>query len=240
MSSSPTLTQSRWLDAHVVLMNPKIPLEPFLPSRERNFRETHFIGIRHDGEFNPSSFFIRVHPWSIKLLVKAMAVPMIDEQAEMGAAMDQRALSYILNETEYRSSVVYQPAAWYDGEHLEGAMMAQFPADLRGSRWKRLSDCLDRVTQMHDKDQPSYEHSFYPLSVDQYWDRARNVNFMLLVTKEMQKTQVQWNQELSFTSQRLQEILDYEVDERNPAEQVLEEARNIVKAMGYNIKGKQG
>lgn len=220
-----------------MVTNPNIPLDPFLPTRERVFRDTHFIGTRHEGEFNPSSFFIRVHPWSIKLLVKAMAVPMIDEQADMGSVMDQRALSYILNETEYRSAVVYQPAGWFDGEHLEGAMMAQFPADLRGARWKRLSDTLDRAEQMHGKEL-SYRESFYELSVEKYWERAKNVNFMLLVCKELQKAQSQWNQELSFISQRLEDILDYEVDQRQPAEQVLEEARSMVKQMGYNISPK--
>lgn len=164
-----------------------------------------------------------------------MAVPMIDEEAELGTAMDQRSLSYILNETEFRSAVMYQPHTWYDGEHIEGGMMAQFPADLKGARWKRLSDCLDQLdleSLQHVK-RPTFLKSFYPKEIDDYWERARNLNFMILVAKELQKALDQWNQELAFHTQRLQDILDYEVDQRNTALEAIEAAKTLVKELKH-------
>ncbi|KAF2104333.1 hypothetical protein NA57DRAFT_51166 [Rhizodiscina lignyota] len=226
-----------WVDAHVVLLNPQIPLDIFLPVQDNNFRETHFIGTRNDGDFVPSVFFIHVHPWSIKLLVKAMAVPMIDELAELGSAMDRRALSYILDETEFRDSVIYQPWHWFhesfssnakEGSDRRGTLLAQFPSNLKAARWKQLADCLDRLHRIEENTAIPFEDTFYLEETERFWELARDVNFMLLVTKQLQKGLTEWNEDIAAASSRLEDVLSYDLDQKQQAMEAIEDVKKLV------------
>lgn len=189
-----------------------------------------------DGDFLPSVFFIHVHPWSIKLLVKAMAVPMIDELAELGSVMDQRALTYILNETDFRDSVVYQPWHWFDASsagpkddaNRKGTMLAQFPTSLKGSRWKLMSDCLDGLEKVENGKMIPLEDSFYSKEITRWWDLAKDVLFMLLITTELQKNLHDWNEDVAWASASLAEVLSYGMDQRQLALETIQEAKHIV------------
>jgi hypothetical protein len=229
------------MDAHVVCLNPQIPLEAFLPPQERNFRDTHFIGSRHDGEFTSSVFFIHVHAWSLKLLIKAMAVPMIDELAELGSLKDQRALGFILNETEFRDAVVYQPWHWFDASETDGTissaskkgrkkgtMLAQFPASLKGSRWKRLADCLDHLYGEADDTSTLHKDTFYAKETKEFWSLAQDVNFMFLITKEVQKNLDDWNDDVAAASSRLEDVMNFELDQKQQAVEAIQDAKKLV------------
>jgi len=83
-----------------------------------------------------------------------MAVPMIDDGAELGAtSKDASAMAYILNETDFRDSTIYMPRNWFDTKQLEkgfegtmGSLLAEFPSTLGGDRWKRKFSLLNWVS----------------------------------------------------------------------------------------------
>lgn len=181
-----------WHDADTIILNPHIPLSIFLPPDELSFRNTHFIGSRSDKHVNSGVFFVRVDVWSIKLLVKAMAVPLIDQKAELGPAMDQDALTYILNEGEFREHAYYHPPSWFHTEQGKdgfygkpGALLARFPGNLQGQRWKAMEDCLDDKKVHGGKWELPLSQTKYETEIEVYWERVRQAKKLL---EEMQET----------------------------------------------------
>ncbi|KAF1986911.1 glycosyltransferase family 34 protein, partial [Aulographum hederae CBS 113979] len=182
-----------WHDASTILLNPFIPLPVFLPPADPQYDAINFIGSRRFGELDSSVFFVRVAPWSVKLLVKAMAIPLIDELAELGpvtsagrelGTIDGTALAFILNETEFKSGALYEPRHWFNphsqakqgdqkpvqAPHFEGShgsLLAVFPGQLQGSRWKQMADCLSDVADAA-WERP-YEQTRYPAEIKEFW-----------------------------------------------------------------------
>lgn len=78
---------SRWFDADTVLLNSLIPLGTFLPP-EDPYEDIHFIGGRDHYGLNTGTFFIRVSAWSIHMLTKALALPLLQPDVDLGDNMD--------------------------------------------------------------------------------------------------------------------------------------------------------
>ena len=57
----------------MILLNPRMPLEIFLPPEE--FDHIHFLGTHDEEGLNCGVFFIRVHEWSVQMLLDVLAIP---------------------------------------------------------------------------------------------------------------------------------------------------------------------
>ena len=59
------------IDSKSLIINPHVPLEIFLPPS--GFEDIHLVTTKHRQEVDPSTFFIRAHPWAVRLLSKILA-----------------------------------------------------------------------------------------------------------------------------------------------------------------------
>ncbi|KAF2461885.1 hypothetical protein BDY21DRAFT_375811 [Lineolata rhizophorae] len=125
-----------WTDAHTVVLNPHVPLHAFVPPPD--FPTVHFVGPRTaSGALCSSSFFLRAHPWSLDLLTRALAYPLLNAPADpfsppgSGASdpaaapsldpdttMDALALAAALNASAASDDpahhhAIYPPRAWF-------------------------------------------------------------------------------------------------------------------------------
>lgn len=132
------LTRDRWIDADLILVNPSVPLESFLPPTDL-VESIHFLGGRDHNGLNTGTFFLRVSAWSVHMLNKAIGLAFYHPEIELGNSFDQVAMSHVLtndygfdekaqewehpNETisakAKRLSVVtrpflFQPREWYN------------------------------------------------------------------------------------------------------------------------------
>lgn len=93
-------TAARWVDADLILVNPGIPLEIFLPPAD--LEDIHFIGGRDHNGLNTGTFFLRVSQWSVHMLTKTLALPLNHPEIDLGNSMDQVAMSRIMGEDDGR------------------------------------------------------------------------------------------------------------------------------------------
>ena len=84
----------RWVDADLILVNPSIPLEIFLPPSDMD--DVHFLGGRDQNCLNTGTFFLRVSAWSVHMLTKALALPLTHPEIDLGNSMDQVAMAKIM------------------------------------------------------------------------------------------------------------------------------------------------
>ncbi|OCK78074.1 glycosyltransferase family 34 protein [Lepidopterella palustris CBS 459.81] len=175
-----------WCDASNLLLNPQIPLEAFLPPPDDQFNHVNFLGSTHAADLSTTAFFLRVSPWSVKLLVKAMALPMIDQSQDFGVNMDQASLGSVLNETDFRPSALYQPHSWYNTlqtssgiQGKAGDLLIQFPASLEGARWKYLAEWLADLEAHPKKWSKAFKDTAYISEIESYWNRIRDVRGVL-------------------------------------------------------------
>ncbi|KAF2085465.1 glycosyltransferase family 34 protein [Saccharata proteae CBS 121410] len=180
----PAKERAEWImyfDAPTILLNPSLPLSTFLPPPNSAFStDAHFIGARHrSGDLCATSFFLRVHPWSIRFVAKALAVPLIDPGAELGEDhQDAMAMAYILNETDFLEHALYQPRTWYNAERVAGGeadervaggLSVRFPAQLRGERWKAIADMLNETEAKPERFDRVVEKTGYLEDVRGFW-----------------------------------------------------------------------
>lgn len=192
------------------------------------------------GHLLPSCFFLHVHSWTLKFLVKAMSIPFLDSQAELGNRADATAMAYILNETDFRSNVFYEPEAWFgrsmtmDGWAGErGDMVVHFPRELGGARWKGLSEWLDQL----DRDAKIYELELpktqYPTEVEAFWYNVRQMRGTLkrAQDKVVEKGgQDKASQELNKAVERLKDVISFEPDSLTAVEEAVNRALAAIAA----------
>jgi len=101
-----------WVDSDVILTNPNIRLESFLPNDKMN--KIHFIASDDSNGLNAGVFFIRVHPWSLNLLMRAMAYSYNNKGKTLDFA-DQSSLNNVLTETKDDDDhYIIVPQTWFN------------------------------------------------------------------------------------------------------------------------------
>jgi hypothetical protein len=79
-----TITEAshRWFDGDIALMNPKIPLEIFLPPEEE-WNHIHALVTNDHRGLNNGVFFLRVHEWSVWLMTACLGTEIFDPEIEL-------------------------------------------------------------------------------------------------------------------------------------------------------------
>ncbi|KAI9825521.1 MAG: hypothetical protein M1819_000513 [Sarea resinae] len=178
-----------WVDADSIIINQLLPVEIFLPPED--FSNVHFIGNKDQNGLNTGIFFIHVHEWSVRMLTKAMAFPMFHPDIDLGVSMDQVAMAYVFNETEFRSGVLYQPRPWFNTyefhhgyEGKKGDLLVHFPG-LEDDRWRHMSSWLTTVeTKPHEWDM-ELEKTTYPELISNYWKDLRDAREALITAEKI-------------------------------------------------------
>jgi len=101
-----------WVDSDVILTNPNIRIESFLPNDKMN--KIHFIASDDSNGLNAGVFLIRVHPWSLNLLMRAMSYSYYNKNKSLKFA-DQSSINNVLTETkDDRDHYIIVPQTWFN------------------------------------------------------------------------------------------------------------------------------
>jgi len=99
-----------WVDSDVILANPNIKLEAFLPNE--NMNNIHLIIADDVNGLNAGVFLMRVHPWSLNLLMRAMSYSYFNDKKGLKYA-DQSSINNVLFESEENNYIVV-PQNWFN------------------------------------------------------------------------------------------------------------------------------
>ncbi|OJJ00717.1 hypothetical protein ASPVEDRAFT_82276 [Aspergillus versicolor CBS 583.65] len=173
-----------WIDSDSILMNPNMRLETFLPPA--HLSDVHIVLTKDWNGMNAGVFPIRVHPWSIKLLSAAIALPILKPGIKLFWE-EQSALVSVLEKEYFAQSAVYVPLRWFnaymrsaDGESLNpdsvedlqvhpGDLLVHFPGTPRDRFNETLSPYL-AIAEQHRSDwELPVEETVYPAETADFW-----------------------------------------------------------------------
>lgn len=101
-----------WVDGDVVIMNPNVPLEIFLPPPD-GWDHVHAVVTNDHRGLNNGVFFLRVHEWSVWLMNSCLNTQIHDPSLDLEFA-DQSALQYWLNQERFRNNTIHVPQRWFN------------------------------------------------------------------------------------------------------------------------------
>ncbi|KAI9761304.1 MAG: Xanthine phosphoribosyltransferase 1 [Chaenotheca gracillima] len=102
-----------WFDADVIITNPNVPLEVFLPP-EKGFEHINILTtVDHKG-LNDGVFFMRVCNWSAKLMASVVAVQFLRPEVKLKYA-EQSAMEHLIdNEQIFHAPTLIVPQRWFN------------------------------------------------------------------------------------------------------------------------------
>ncbi len=173
-----------WFDSDVILLNPQIPLEIFLPPRD--FARMHVLATHDEHGFDGGMFFIHVHPWSVRMLIDVLSHSKNDEDIMAASRKDHKAFEITLRSDAYRDDVVYQPRWWYNtyprdivSGQKEGELLIHFN-EAGGDKWSGMANQLDDLSRSSSSHNVPLVRTQYPASIDDYWNRMREAHAVVL------------------------------------------------------------
>ncbi len=172
------LTESNsWVDADTVLMNPKIPLDVFLPPQE--YAHIHLLVTADPRSINNGIFLIKVHPWSIQFMSAIVSFPAYRPDVPL-EYRDQSAFAELLKETPFRKNHVIVPQRWFNAYQRElnddqqrsfqinrGELLVHFPGVPH--RDKAMRTFIDRAERHLPEWELDYENTTYPREIKEFW-----------------------------------------------------------------------
>jgi len=222
---------SRWVDADSIIINPALSLDIFLPPSD--FPDIHFLAAKDENGLNAGIFFIEVHEWSIRVISKALAFPMFRPEVDL-SYLEQTAIAYVINETEFRDGVLYQPRIWWNTyefhhgyEGRAGDLLVHFPG-LEDDRWNHMKNWLDIVEgpQAAEWELPLAE-TRYPEELDRFWTLLRLARTTLEYTNEHIKLD-DAPESTKKAIEHLREVVDAETDQMERIKAAVEEVKKVI------------
>ncbi|RMY64806.1 hypothetical protein D0863_09548 [Hortaea werneckii] len=175
-----------WTGPDIILLNPQIPLEVFLPPQDLD-DQVHFIGTHDHHGLNTGVFFLRVHEWSVKMLIEVLATPKSSPAVlEHAYEKDKAVLEEVLTHPDWREYVLYQPRPWWNAYQLDateyesgrGALLVHFHG-LEGDKWSSMSHYLEEVGSSNSTWSVPLAMTNYEGEVSDYWARLRQAGRLL-------------------------------------------------------------
>ncbi|OUM60962.1 glycosyltransferase family 34 protein [Piromyces sp. E2] len=97
-----------WTDSDVMIANPNIKIESFIPKDDR----IHFIAASDRHGLNAGVFMLRVHPWTLDYLNRALSIAYFKK--EVLRFSDQSSLNNVLVEDKEDEHYVIVPQHWFN------------------------------------------------------------------------------------------------------------------------------
>ncbi|GAB7356091.1 hypothetical protein MBLNU459_g6698t2 [Dothideomycetes sp. NU459] len=218
-----------WVDPATIILNPQVPLDIFLPSRDEE--NINLVGTHDTNGFNSGVFFLRVNAWALKMLVEVLAVPLTDNRHDLGLTKEQSALEAVLESAAFRSKTAYQPRTWFNALHVNGSfeghvgdLLVHLP-EVNGNKWTAMDHYLGNVTKRHNPWERKLSATGHLAEVAEYWSRMRE-GLQLLETAHTKNTDRRVNE----AAQRLIFALDYETDHKEVMKDALNALRKLREA----------
>jgi hypothetical protein len=189
------------------------------------------------GDLNAGAFFIRINQWAMKLLIKAMAFPMLDPGADLGALKDQNAIARVLNESDFRKDTFYEPRLWFNAlrnenefEGKAGDFLVQVPNSLGGGRWKAMSDILLALKETPDQWAVTVADTRYEDEIKRFWTSVKDAMVVQHdVDVKIHEKGDEASEELKKAAQRLKDTLAFEPDRPAAMEFAISKAKEVLK-----------
>jgi len=124
-----------WVDSDVILANPNIKLETFLPNEKMDL--IHLIVSDDINGLNCGVFFIRVHPWSLNLLMRAYSYFYYHPDRYLLFA-DQSSINNVLtSSSDAEEHYIIVPKYWFNS-YIDDKEKGEFLVHLAGQSDKSL------------------------------------------------------------------------------------------------------
>jgi len=139
-----------WVDSDVILVNPNIKLETFLPNEKMDL--IHLIVSNDYNGLNCGVFFIRVHPWSLNFIMRAYSYFYYHPERYLLYA-DQSSINNVLtssNDTDDHYIIV--PQYWFNS-YIGDKEKGEFLVHLAGKRDKSI---IARLFRLQIKSDPRW------------------------------------------------------------------------------------
>ena len=129
-----------WFDTDTVLMNPKIPLEIFLPP-SNDWSHINALVTNDNRGLHAGVFFLRVTVWSVWLMNACLGTETFAPDLQVSSG-DQAALMYWLNSDRFRRNTIHVPERWFNAHAgFRGDPSSTF-ADPNQPQYKFRSDSI--------------------------------------------------------------------------------------------------
>jgi hypothetical protein len=134
-------------------------------------------------------FFIKVHPWSLTLLLNALGYEHHQPTIDL-SFLEQTSLYLELNSTENQHNVLYMPRPWFNAyefhhafEGERGDMFVHFPG-LEDERWPHMQRWLDVLEGPEAVDwEVGFERTEYPVRIEGFWNAVEAAERVLAVAR---------------------------------------------------------
>lgn len=137
-----------WVDADTVILNPKIPIETFLPPPGTEFDDVYLLYSNDWNGLNNGVFPIRVNQWAVRLFAAIVAYRHYNPTDSL-VFRDQSAMNALMQKPEFAKHIMQAPQRWfnaYQGEHNETLQPFQVR---RGDLLVHFAGVPARETRMH-------------------------------------------------------------------------------------------
>lgn len=171
-----------WVDADTVILNPRVPIETFLPPPGAEFEDVHLLYSNDWNGLNNGVFPVRVSQWAVKLFTAIVAYRHYRPDMPL-VFRDQSAMDYVMKKPQFVNNIVQAPQRWfnaYQGEHNEtlapfqirrGDLLVHFAGV--PNREERMGYWLDRAEQHLDDWEVPVKSTSYPQERKDFWDEIR-------------------------------------------------------------------
>jgi hypothetical protein len=204
-----------WLSPDVMILNPQIPLEIFLPPED--FGNGRVLTTRDRDGVTNGVFFLQVHTTSVKMLIDILAIPPNEfgEDGQLGRDAARRAFEKVLRSEAYRDHVFYQPRKWYnpyqstasDSEAQKGDLLVHFHG-LGGDKWGAMASLIEKNGEMRRDWNVPLDRTKYQKEINEYWNSIREAKSLLWDTRGQAQ-----EQQVDPAYRRLQYATTYETDD---------------------------
>lgn len=152
-----------WIDADIVVMNPLIPLDVFIPPPEE-FGYVNMLVTNDRHGLNNGCFLLRVSPWSVKLLTGIISFHHFRPEVKLKYT-EQSAMEEMVEDRYWRRSVVHVPQYWFNSypsaggeirtsdnprpnEFRPGGLQIHFAGNRDGKRSDRMNNWMEVAEQV--------------------------------------------------------------------------------------------
>lgn len=178
-----------WFDPDVMILNPQVPLEMFLPPANEGIIN---LVASHDPKgFNSGVMFMRVNQWTLSLLVSVLNTPFSDNKNVLYLSKDEPAFEQVLEREEFRGGVVYQPRPWFNAMYSDGTFegspgsLLVHIAGVNGEKWRVMDEWLEKVRDK--KWEVNVQETAYEGILLDFWQRIRQARITIKSVKKLEK-----------------------------------------------------
>ncbi|KAJ6779659.1 hypothetical protein PWT90_08905 [Aphanocladium album] len=185
-----------WVDADSIILNPAIPPTIFLPPTD--ISDIHFIASKDQNGLNNGIVFLRVHPWTVSMLLETAGNPLFHPEIDLGWSADQTSMANVLAKEEggfdgtgYKRHGIYMPRIFFNAyqfghgfEGDKGNLLVHLPGMTYTEKWDHMGRWLDILEGEGGREwEVSLEESGYENKTISFWNVVRDVK------REIQETE---------------------------------------------------